>query len=152
MATVKEKKPAILPLKSDLVPLFPLFWDTQGILSLFVGFLSYVLHVDFKARQQQHQYQAPPLAHNLVKDCGKKVSFYLHVLVFQCTMHIAKSDHGSTSDKDVIVQQLRTEMRNISAANDKEDESHYSEEEEPAPAPKRCNVEEDDAFDVLFGK
>jgi hypothetical protein len=54
--------------------------------------------------------------------------------------------------KDVIVQQLRTEMRNISAANDKEEEFHESEEEEPAPAPKRCNVEEDDAFDVLFGK
>ena len=30
-----------------------------------------------------------------------------------------------------------------------EDESHESEE---APAPKRCNVEEDDAFDVLLGK
>ena len=29
-----------------------------------------------------------------------------------------------------------------------EEESHESEE---APAPKRCNVEEDDAFDVLFG-
>ena len=43
-------------------------------------------------------------------------------------------------------------MRNISAANDKEDEFHESVEEEPAPAPKRCNVEEDDAFDVLFGK
>ena len=51
--------------------------------------------------------------------------------------------------QDVIEQQLRTEMRNISAANDNEDESHESEEE---PAPKRCNVEEDDAFDVLFGK
>ena len=54
--------------------------------------------------------------------------------------------------KDVIVHQLRTEMRNISAANDKEERFHESEEEEPAPAPKRCNVEEDEAFDVLFGK
>ena len=40
-------------------------------------------------------------------------------------------------------------MRNISAANDKEDESHENEEKEPAP--KRCNVGEDDASDVLFG-
>ena len=58
----------------------------------------------------------------------------------------------NVGQNDVIVQQLRTEMRNISAANDKEDESHESEEEEPAPAPKQCNVEEDDTFDVLFGK
>lgn len=49
--------------------------------------------------------------------------------------------HGSTSDKRISL------LSNISAANDKGDES---EEEAPAQASKPCDVEEDDAFNVLF--
>ena len=37
---------------------------------------------------------------DLVKDCGKKVSFYLHVFlvfVFHCTMYTATSDRPTTA-------------------------------------------------------